>query len=902
MSNQGLGQIDIYRLEATLGAGGMATVYRAVVIQDRAEIGIKAGDFVAIKVLHPHLARIPEFPRRFAREARVAEKLIHPGVARVFEDGVTDDERPYLVMELAQGHKLGDLLNEGKKFSVEEIQFILRQIAEVLEVARQNGIIHRDIKPDNLIIDEQGRVKVLDFGLVRDQETMSMVSMAISMTGKALGTPAYMSPEQCIGGKEVDHRSDLYSLGVTAYCLATGRTPFVGPTPTAFIHQHQSEIPEPIEKLNPQFPKGLAQVIYRLLAKRVEDRYQTAVELIEDLDRLAKSQGPKIIYKFRKPQVITPKKVALAMAATAAVVLLLVGAWTLYSNDKVRTDLNATGAEAERIAGTGDYNTAIETIKVAIAKYADKPKLIVDIQKLRDRLIGDLRRHEEERRKAYAEAFAEGMKYFGNREFEKAQASFELAYSYTNDLRCLAQINQTKEIIHKMRFDENYTKGIGYYRLIPPDLYKARAAFQAALKEKDDPDCQNLLNKTIATISDYERELNNGKEKLDLGLKEQDKLALLEAQQYLEKAQGFWATPEVGTLIAQASEAASRIRDRLAVVDFQVLGAIERDAGSTVAERLVSRFPSDKYQMVERVQLLKLLDEQKFQMSDLSSKVKANQFGKASKVRYLVCGSINKLGSTGAYAINARILDVWSGQIFSTFQVSAGSYAVLEKRLNLLAQALCSSESERQQLETTLAESERHTRTGKQSLSNQDYDNAISELKNALSLDPENEEAGRFLDTAMQQKQEEDRRREQARLEEQQREEAQRRAQAEENERQQKLLNTKIEISVSRGSADLGGQINSLGAMANANQRKDAWGMMAAMNNFTQTANIDRCVLVDGQTAISWYPNTQARNTVVRVSPGSHTVTVVEMKGGSQGVAGERNVYVNAGETAEVSF
>ncbi|NQU10135.1 serine/threonine protein kinase [bacterium] len=170
------GLIDIYEVQQELGTGGMATVYRAVATADRPELGIRKGDAVAIKLLHAHLAKIPEFPQRFAREVRVAAKLVHAGVARVYHDGLTADRQPYLVMELAEGRKLGEYLSRDKPFDTPRILSVLRQVAAVLEEARRHGVVHRDIKPDNLLLDEQGRVKVLDFGLVRDQDTLVMIS------------------------------------------------------------------------------------------------------------------------------------------------------------------------------------------------------------------------------------------------------------------------------------------------------------------------------------------------------------------------------------------------------------------------------------------------------------------------------------------------------------------------------------------------------------------------------------------------------------------------------------------------------------------------------------------------------------------------------------------------------
>lgn len=304
------------------------------------------------------------------------------------EHGVTDDGRTYLVMELARGTKMGDMLKANKPLPPETIFSIMRQVAEVLEAARQVGIIHRDIKPDNFILDEHGNVKVLDFGLVRDEQSVSLVSAAISMTGKSIGTPAYMSPERCRrGGREIDHRSDLYSLGITAYHVATGKVPFSGPTPTAFSHQHEFVIPEPIEKLNPVIPKPLCAIIYRLMAKSPADRYQTAAELLADSDKAEQGEMPARIYRFPRIRQYSPQRVAITVLIAVIIVISIMLVWYFFSTDIARTELHQARSLALQAAETGNYSHAVEIINSAISKHPRRTELITPLEELRDNYV-----------------------------------------------------------------------------------------------------------------------------------------------------------------------------------------------------------------------------------------------------------------------------------------------------------------------------------------------------------------------------------------------------------------------------------------------------------------------------------------------------------------------------------
>jgi len=225
---------------------------------------------------------------------------------------------------------------------------ITRQIAETLGAAHKAGLTHRDIKPDNIMITPDDRVKILDFGLVKDEASLSTI---LTQTGRSLGTPAYMSPEQFKGVKDIDSRSDLYSLGVVLYEMTTGTPPFQGPSSHAFSRQHIEEIPERAFRKNPDIPRNLSLVIDRLLAKLPKDRYHNAEELISDLDRVEEGKPPKKIYKFRKSSRIP----WYAWAAGIALFLLVISSigFFLYKNQqsaKAKAAIDNLIVDARRIA------------------------------------------------------------------------------------------------------------------------------------------------------------------------------------------------------------------------------------------------------------------------------------------------------------------------------------------------------------------------------------------------------------------------------------------------------------------------------------------------------------------------------------------------------------------------
>ena len=254
---------DVYELGPELGRGGMAIVYRATDLRLRRE--------VAIKVLPPELAFRSDVRRRFLREAETAAQLNHPNIVPIY----SVDERGglvYFVMALVDGENLGTRLARGRP-DVEETRRILRDVCDALAYAHSRGVIHRDIKPDNIIIRrEDGLSLVTDFGIARAAES----DAHLTATGVAVGTPAYMSPEQALGERELDGRSDIYSLGVVAYQMLAGDLPFTAANTPAMMMKHVSEMPRPLARLRPDIPPELVAAVERALAKRPEDRWQDA--------------------------------------------------------------------------------------------------------------------------------------------------------------------------------------------------------------------------------------------------------------------------------------------------------------------------------------------------------------------------------------------------------------------------------------------------------------------------------------------------------------------------------------------------------------------------------------------------------------------------------------------------
>ncbi len=364
------------------------------------------GSIVAVKTLFPQFAYETEYVKRFKREAKIAQKLSHPNVVKIIdvgEDKSASHPQPYIAMEFVDGKSLADIMHDRgtvsadinkpapgfqdeasscKTFSPEETIRIIRQLAGVLQAAEDLGLLHRDIKPQNILLDSRGNSKVLDFGLAKDTNAMES---ALSMTGQCIGTPPYMSPEQHEGKREIDSRSDLYSLGCTAYYMLTGHPPFEGPTHSAFARQHCEKIPKAVVKKNKDCPLNLSQIIDRLLAKNPEDRHQNAAELIEDLNRAERGEAPLKLYK-PKGGIHNP-----LVAWTCVAVLICIGGlfcWNYYRYSNAKTVIEKTITDAKQLVIKYDFDSAKDKLDNIIAEYAFwNPKAVEQAKLLRNKLI-----------------------------------------------------------------------------------------------------------------------------------------------------------------------------------------------------------------------------------------------------------------------------------------------------------------------------------------------------------------------------------------------------------------------------------------------------------------------------------------------------------------------------------
>ncbi|MEX2177578.1 MAG: serine/threonine-protein kinase [Gemmatimonadaceae bacterium] len=256
---------DDYRVGALIGQGGFGRVYAAN--------DVRLHRAVAIKVIRPELAGARAFLDRFQKEGMALAKFRHPGIVPIYD--IREHEGLiYYVMPHIEGETLRAKMDKRAKLAPKEVQRILVELCDCLAATHRAGIVHRDIKPDNVILEGMlGKALLMDFGIAK-----SMLDFGGTASGMIMGTPTYMSPEQATGDTEVDHRSDLYSVGVLGYHMLTGRPPFEGGA-HALIASHVADAPQPIRRTNPSVPKALADLVEQCLAKAPEDRVQSASEL-----------------------------------------------------------------------------------------------------------------------------------------------------------------------------------------------------------------------------------------------------------------------------------------------------------------------------------------------------------------------------------------------------------------------------------------------------------------------------------------------------------------------------------------------------------------------------------------------------------------------------------------------
>jgi serine/threonine-protein kinase len=264
-------QLGDYSVLRRLGRGAMAEVYLA----EQQSLGRQ----VAVKVLKAELASDPTCVQRFRREAQAAASLIHANIVQVHEVACIDGIH-FIAQEYVQGANLQQYLARNGTLDLKLALLVLRQAAAALAKAAEQKIVHRDIKPENILVTKSGEVKVADFGLARVVQNEGAVQL--TQAGMTMGTPLYMSPEQA-EGKTLDHRSDIYSLGVACYQMLAGHPPFTGDTALAVAVQHLKKSPEPLENVRPDLPPALARIVHKMMAKSPDHRHQSARELVREL-------------------------------------------------------------------------------------------------------------------------------------------------------------------------------------------------------------------------------------------------------------------------------------------------------------------------------------------------------------------------------------------------------------------------------------------------------------------------------------------------------------------------------------------------------------------------------------------------------------------------------------------
>ena len=267
-----------YRIDARLNEGGMGTVYRGThVLMDKT---------VAIKVLRPSLAADEKIVARFSREARAASRISHPNALSVTDFGEDDSGHVFLVMEFLSGKTLKQLIRDDGPLPLQRVVDITRQVADALNAAHSQGVVHRDLKSDNIMLLDTvtgDYAKVLDFGIAKINEPDGAIDTNLTAPNLVIGTPQYMSPEQCAQDAEIDSRSDIYSLGVILYEMLVGHVPFTGESPTMVMMKHlQDPVPSVLDERN-DLPPAVARVVARAMAKVRDNRYQNVTELVEDL-------------------------------------------------------------------------------------------------------------------------------------------------------------------------------------------------------------------------------------------------------------------------------------------------------------------------------------------------------------------------------------------------------------------------------------------------------------------------------------------------------------------------------------------------------------------------------------------------------------------------------------------
>src|SRR4051812_13034012 len=328
-----------YRAVSLLGEGGMGVVYLA----EHPEIGRK----VAVKVLHRDFARDEQLLGRFLNEARAANAIRHPNIIEILDSGMLPDRTPFLVMELLEGESLASRIKSEGRMPIRESVNFIYQTASALNAAHAKGIVHRDLKPDNLFVvpdphdENRERIKVLDFGIAKLQQSQPGDSVK-TRTGTLMGTPIYMSPEQCRGTRTVDHRSDIYSLGVIFYEMLVGQPPFVSEGFGDLVNMHLNVPPMSPRARRPEIPLAVDALVLKMLAKNPDDRY---AEMKEIQGALKASGGSQFTVRASDPDL------AKTHAKGAATSPMNISTFSTGAGERMETEITGRGNGKKLIIG-----------------------------------------------------------------------------------------------------------------------------------------------------------------------------------------------------------------------------------------------------------------------------------------------------------------------------------------------------------------------------------------------------------------------------------------------------------------------------------------------------------------------------------------------------------------------
>jgi serine/threonine-protein kinase len=308
--------LDHYRIESLVARSGMASIYKAVDEEN--------GRVVAIKVPHPEMEADPNLFDRFKREQEIGEKLDHPGVMKVFKDA--HRSRVYMVMEWVEGELLRKIIGGLRKLPAERASRITARVCEALDYIHARGVVHRDMKPENIMVDGDDNIKLIDFGIAANEGSRRLTFAKLS---NVMGTPDYISPEQ-VKGKRGDGRSDIYAAGVMLYEMLTGKVPFTGNNAFLIMNDRLLNSPMPPRELDPAITPQLQEIVYRALERDPANRYATAREFARDLehqDQVGVSERAEL-YDWKKRKSHWPKRVLnYALLALVPIVIFSLLLW-----------------------------------------------------------------------------------------------------------------------------------------------------------------------------------------------------------------------------------------------------------------------------------------------------------------------------------------------------------------------------------------------------------------------------------------------------------------------------------------------------------------------------------------------------------------------------------------------